>query len=225
MVKGNSNQNTIYQNAKNHFLNLSSLEQKLDFIQNLRNYLNNPIFLNQIPIYTCTNLFDFILSILSYQILNQSNNGQIIANLQGIAEYLLPFRSLNDMFKIMMFLLKKYFPKNLNNNIEDISLIMIKVISYLLKELLKKMNRDNVVGKEIISEINDLFTITPPSTLTTAIPNARFYQTVFALLKSITDQIISNNKSELFSIIEYLQGNKIVCEEYIQYLIRLQKKI
>ena len=225
VVRGNSNQNTIYQNAKNHFQNLTSLEQKLDFSQNLRNYLDNPIFLNQIPIYTCTNLFDFILSILSYQILNQSNNAQIIASLQGIAEYLLPFRSLNDMLKIMMFLLKKYFPKNLNNNIEDISLIMIKVISYLLKELLKKMNRGNVVGKEIISEINDLFTITPPSTLTTAIPNARFYQTVFALLKSITDQIASNNKSELASIIQYLQGNKIVCEEYIQYLIRLQNKI
>ena len=75
MVRGNSNQNTIYQNAKNHFQNLSSLEQKLDFIQNLRNYLNNRIFLNQIPIYTCINLSDFILSILSYQILNQSNNG------------------------------------------------------------------------------------------------------------------------------------------------------
>ena len=225
VVRGKSNQNSIYENAKIHYQNLSSLEQKLDFIQNLRNYLDNPIFLSQIPIYTCTNLFDFILSILSYQILNQSNNGQIIASLQGIAEYLLPFRSLNDMFKIMMFLLKKYFPKNLNNNIEDISLIMIKVISYLLKELLKKMNRDNVIGKEIICEINDLFTITPPLTLTTAIPNARFYQTVFALLKSITDQIISNNKSELTNIIQYLQGNKIVCEEYIQYLIRLQNKI
>ena len=52
---------------------------------------------------------------------------------------------------------------------------MIKVISYLLKELLKKINQNDIIGKDIISEINDLFTVTPPSTLTTATPNAMFY--------------------------------------------------
>ena len=138
---------------------------------------------------------------------------------------LLNYRQLNDMFKIMLFLLKKYFPKNLNNKIEDISLVMIKVISYLLKELLKKVDKDNIIGKDIISEINDLFTVTPPSTLTTATPNAMFYKNIFTLLKSITDHIISNNKDELVNIIQYLQENKIVCEDYIQYLMRLQKKI
>ena len=127
-----------------------------------------------------------ILTILSFQILNQSNNDQIIVNLQAIAENLLPFRNLNDMFKIMLFLLKKYFPKNLNNKIEDLSLVIIKVISYLLKELLKKMNKENVIGKDIICEINDLFTVTPPSTLTTATPNALFYQKIFTLLKSFS---------------------------------------
>ena len=129
------------------------------------------------------------------------------------------------MFKIMLFLLKKYFPKNLNNKIEDISLVMIKVISYLLKELLKKIEKNNIIGKEIISEINDLFTVTPPSTLTTATPNAMFYKHIFTLLKSITDQIISNNKQDLGNIIQYLQENKIVCEDYIQYLMRLQNKL
>ena len=222
-VKGESTKNNnIYQTAKNHFLNLTSIEEKIEFIKLFRTSLENPIYLKQVPINSCTNLLDFILSILSYQILSQSDE-QIIVNLQAVAEYLLPYRSLNDMFKIMLFLLKKYFPKNLNNKIEDISLVMIKVISYLLKELLKKMNKDNVAGTEIICEINDLFTVTPPSTLTTATPNALFYQQIFTLLKSITDQIVNNNKNELVNIIQYLQENKIVCEDYIQYLIRLQK--
>ena len=224
VVKGESNKNSIYQIAKILFKKLSS-EEKMDFAQNLRDALENPIFFKQIPINTCSNLFDFILSILSYQILSQSNEEQIIVKLQSLAEYLLPFRQLNDMFKIMLFLLKKYFPKNLNNKIEDISLVMIKVISYLLKELLKKMNEENVVAKEIICEINDLFTVTPPSTLTTATPNARFYQGIFTLLKSITDKIASKNQNELSNVIQYLQENKIVCEDYILYLIRLQKAI
>ena len=225
VIKGELNQINIFQKAKDHFKMLNSIEEKSDFIKVLKNYLNNPNYLEIIPINSCTNLFDFILTILSFQILNQSNVEQIIVELQGISENLLNFRQLNDMFKIMLFLLKKYFPKNLNNKIEDISLVMIKVISYLLKELLKKINKDNIVGKDIISEINDLFTVTPPSTLTTATPNAMFYKHIFTLLKSITDQIISNNKNELNNIIQYLQENKIVCDDYIQYLIRLQKKL
>ena len=184
-------------------MNLTSIEEKIEFIKLFRTSLENPIYLKQVPINSCTNLLDFILSILSYQILSQSDE-QIIVNLQAVAEYLLPYRSLNDMFKIMLFLLKKYFPKNLNNKIEDISLVMIKVISYLLKELLKKMNKDNVAGTEIICEINDLFTVTPPSTLTTATPNALFYQQIFTLLKSITDAIVNKNKNELANIIVFL---------------------
>ena len=225
VIKGELNQINIFQKAKDHFKMLNSIEEKSDFIKVLKNNLNNPNYLEIIPINSCTNLFDFILTILSFQILNQSNVEQIIVDLQGISENLLNFRQLNDMFKIMLFLLKKYFPKNLNNKIEDISLVMIKVISYLLKELLKKVNKDNIIGKDIISEINDLFTVTPPSTLTTATPNAMFYKHIFTLLKSITDQIISNNKNELVNIIQYLQENKIVCEDYIQYLIKLQKKL
>ena len=225
VIKGESNKNNIYQTAKINFQKLSSIEEKLEFTKILKNNLENPTFLNQIPINSCLNLFDFILYILSYQILNQSNNEQIISNLQGIAENLLRFRNLNDMFKIMLFLLKKYFPKNLNNKIEDLSLIMIKVISYLLKELLKNINKEKIIGKEIICEINDLFTVTSPSSLTTATPNALFYRHIFTLLKSITDQIVRNNKNELINIIQYLQENKIVCEDYIQYLIKLQKAL
>ena len=225
VVKGELNQSNIFEKARDYFKMINTTEDKLDFIKVLKNNLENPIYLNIIPINSCTNLFDFILNILSFQILNESNNEQIIVELQGISENLLNYRQLNDMFKIMLFLLKKYFPKNLNNKIEDISLVMIKVISYLLKELLKKIDKNNIIGKDIISEINDLFTVTPPSTLTTATPNAMFYKHIFTLLKSITDHIISNNKEELINIIQYLQENKIVCEDYIQYLMRLQKKI
>ena len=89
VVKGESNNNNIYQTCKIYFQNLSSFEEKFEFLKTLRNNFENPIFLRQIPINTCTNLFDFILTILSFQILNQTNNNeQIITYLQGIAEYL-----------------------------------------------------------------------------------------------------------------------------------------
>ena len=222
VVKNEINDNEIYIKAKDFFINLNSVELKLNFIKELRGNFNNPDFIANIPITTCTNFFDFVLSILSFQILNFSKDYNIIINLQELAEYLLPYRKLNDMFIIMLFLLKKYFPKNLNNKIEDTALIMIKVISYLLKELLKSMNKENIIGQEIICEINDLFIVTPPSTLTTATPNALFYQSIFTLLKSITDQIVYQNRDQLEIIITYLQEKKLVCEDYLQYLKRLK---
>ena len=127
------------------------------------------------------------------------------------------------MFKIMLFLLKKYFPKDLNQKIADLSLVMIKIIAFLLKELLKNINKEKINGKEIICEINDLFTNTPPSTLTTLTPNCSFYQNIFTLLKSITDEIVKQDKKELNGIIQYLQQKKIICDDYVQYLIRLNK--
>ena len=222
VLKNEINDNEVYIKAKEFFINLNSVESKLNFIRELRGNFDNQDFIANIPISNCTNFFDFILSILSFQILNFSKDENIIINLQELAEYLLPFRKLNDMFIIMLFLLKKYFPKNLNNKIEDIALVMIKVISYLLKELLKLMNKENVIGQEIICEINDLFTVTPPSTLTTATPNALFYQHIFTLLKSITDQIVYHNKDQLENIIAYLQEKKMVCDDYLKYLIRLK---
>ena len=67
VVKGESTKNNnIYQTAKNHFLNLTSIEEKIEFIKLFRTSLENPIYLKQVPINSCTNLLDFILSILSY---------------------------------------------------------------------------------------------------------------------------------------------------------------
>ena len=125
------------------------------------------------------------------------------------------------MFKVLLFLLKKYFPKDLNNKIEDISLVMIKIIAFLLKELLKNTKQVKLNALDIICQINDLLTNTPPSNLTTLTTNCSLYQNIFSLLKSITDEIVSQNKKELNGIIQYLKDKQIICNDYIQYLIKL----
>ena len=125
----------------------------------------------------------------------------------------------------MLFLLKKYFPKDLNKKIEDMSLVIIKIISYFLKELLKKAKKQKIIGYNLICEINDLFINTPPSNLTTKTPNCSVYQNVFTLLKSITDEIAFQNKDKFSEIISYLKEKRIVCEEYVQYLIKLNNNL
>ena len=202
-MRNESTDEGIFNLAISQFLKLSSVEQKSDFINYLNNSLKNPIFFKNISINLLLNFYDFIFT------------------LQSLAQNLLDYCNLNDIFKVLLFLLKKYFPKDLNKKIADISLVMIKIIAYFLKELLKNLNKGKINGRVIICEINDLFTNTPPSNLTTLTPNCSFYQNIFTLLKTITDQIISQDKKELSGIIKYLQEKKIVCEDYMQYLIRL----
>jgi hypothetical protein len=221
ILRNESTEERIFNLAISQFLKLSSVEQKSDFINYLNNSLKNHIFFKNISINLLLNFYDFILSLLSFEILKFSNEESNITILQSLAQNLLDYCNLNDIFKVLLFLLKKYFPKDLNKKIEDISLVMIKIIAYFLKELLKNSNKEKINGRAIICEINDLFTNTPPSNLTTLTPNCSFYQNIFTLLKTITDQIISQDKKELNGIIKYLQEKKIVCEDYIQYLIRL----
>ena len=221
ILRNESTDEGIFNLAISQFLKLSSVEQKSEFINYLNNSLKNPIFFKNISINLLLNFYDFILSLLSFEILKFPNEESNISTLQLLAQNLLDYCNLNDIFKVLLFLLKKYFPKDLNKKIADISLVMIKIIAYFLKELLKNLNKGKINGRAIICEINDLFTNTPPSNLTTLTPNCSFYQNIFTLLKTITDQIISQDKKELSGIIKYLQEKKIVCEDYMQYLIRL----
>jgi hypothetical protein len=224
IIKTLNNESTeegIFNFAILQFLKLSSIEQKSEYINILQKSLENPIFLKNTSLNTLLNFYDYILSLLSLEILKFPNEESIIIKFQTLLIYLLNFRKTGDMFKVMLFLLRKYFPKDLNKKIEDISLVIIKIIAFLLKELLKNKNKEKINGKEIFCEINDLFLNTPPSTLTTLTPNCNFYQNIFTLLKSITDEIASQNKKELIDIIKYLQEKKIVCDDYIQYLIKL----
>ena len=220
-LKNESTEEDIFNKAILQFLKLSSMEQKYEYINTLQKSLENPIFLKNTSINTFLNFYDYILSLLSLEILKFSNEESVIIKFQTLSLYLLNFRKTEDMFKVMLFLLKKYFPKDLNKKIEGVALVIIKIIAFILKELLKNIKQQKINGRDIICEINDLFSNTPPSTLTTLTPNCNFYQNIFTLLKSITDEIALQNKKELVEIIQFLQEKKIVCNDYIQYLIRL----
>ena len=210
-----------------HFFKLNNT-QKIDFINTLQNLVSNNSknnILQNTSLNILLNFFDYILTILSFQILKFPKEESLIIKLQNFIQSIISIRYIDDIFKIMLFLLKKYFPKDLNKKIEDMSLVIIKIISYFLKELLKKAKKQKIIGYNLICEINDLFINTPPSNLTTKTPNCSVYQNVFTLLKSITDEIAFQNKDKFSEIISYLKEKRIVCEEYVQYLIKLNNNL
>ena len=195
----------------------------INYIENQFQKYNN-LFEN-LSLNILLKFYDFIISILSVQILKFPNEESLIVKLQNLILNLMSKRKLDDMFKIMLFLLKKYFPKNLNKKISDMMLVMLKLISYFLKELLKKSRNQKLNGKNIITEINYLFINTPPSSLTTKTPNCSLYQSIFILLKSITDEIAIHERNQFIMIINYLKEEQIICEEYMQYLIKLNSNL
>ena len=215
----------IFNTALIQFVKLSN-SQKLDFVNSLQKHIQqNNTLLQNTSINILLNFYDYILSILSFQILKFPKEESLVITLQNFIQNLISLRNIDDMFQILLFLLKKYFPKDLNKKIEDMALVMVKIIAYFLKELLKKAKNQKMKGKNLICEINDIFINTPPSNLTTKTPNCGLYQNVFTLLKSITDEIAFQNKEKFIDIIQYLKEKQIICEEYVQYLIKLNKSL
>ena len=213
----------IFSNLILSYKKLSTPESKMDYIKYLRCSLDNPLLISRISINIFLQLYEYLLTILSSEILYNPKEEAIIAYLQEIAEHLKKNRNLSDMFKLMLFLLRKNFPQSLNIKITDISLVMIKILTYLIKELIKVLvtvKEANIT--DILGEINDLFVSTPPSSLTNLTPNAMLYQRVFTVLKCLTDELVGIYKMNMKDVIEYLEKNKIVCKEYIEYI---RKKI
>ena len=213
----------IFSNLILSYKKLTSPESKMDYIKYLRCSLDNPLLISRISINIFLQLYEYLLTILSSEILYNPKEEAIIAYLQEIAEHLKKNRNLSDMFKLMLFLLRKNFPQSLSIKITDISLVMIKILTYLIKELIKVLvtvKEANIT--DILGEINDLFVSTPPSSLTNLTPNAMLYQRVFTVLKCLTDELVNIYKINMKEVIEYLEKNKIVCKEYIEYI---RKKI
>ena len=218
---------SLYSSLTLAYRKLPSSQAKLTFISTLRNALDNhKTLLSQIPLNMFLTLYDFLLNLLSSEIILQQKDETVIIRLQELSEYLKQFKDLTNMFKLMMFLLRKYMPRNLNSKVSEHALVMIKVITYLLKELLKTFHEGKIAeAKEVIAEINELFLVTPPSGLTTQTPNANIYQQVYMVLKSMTDEMWKKyGLDEWNGVIGYLEGNKIVSGEYLSYLKKLLNK-
>ena len=215
----------IFNTSLIQFFKLTN-SQKLEFINSLQNHIQQKKnLLQNTSINVLLNFNDYILSILSFQILKFPKEETLIIKLQNFIQHIITIRNIDDILKVMLFLLKKYFPKDLNQKIQDMALIMLKIIAYFLKELLKKAKNQKIKGKNLICEINDLFINTPPSNLTTKTPNCSLYQNIFTLLKSITDEIAFQNKENFSELIRYLKEKQIICEEYVQYLLKLNNSL
>ena len=100
----------------------------------------------------------------------------------------------------------------------------LKTINYLLKVRLEsKINsQSNISTVDILSEINELFIMYPPSNLAEGIPNLDDLDKIYKLLRLLTDEVIKGHQN--FALAKAFLDNarksdsKKFCSIFLQYL-------
>ena len=143
-------------------------------------------------------------------------------SLQECIENFIRRRKTESTFQVLISLLRKYLPRDFYFQVEKEIVVKLKTISYLFKLILDRKERTlaSVSTHIILSEINNLFLLFPPSNLQEGIFNLDLLDKIYRQLRQITDFVVESDQR---SCKEFLDSIKIkprseVCIEFIQYL-------
>ena len=114
----------IYIKLEMIYYNLKTITSKLDFISLLRQVLNNVIMLKNSSFNVYLQLFNFILSLQIYE-LNLSDYSPSLPceYLKSLHDLLVNNKDLTEMIRIIIVLIKKYFPINMNIILEQKNIV------------------------------------------------------------------------------------------------------
>ena len=143
-------------------------------------------------------------------------------NLQGVIEAIVKRIEFTEISKILIFLLRKFLPRDFQYKLDPFSLVFIQTIIYLLKELITyiQQNRKEIKNpSDILHEINELFVLFPPNNLKKGVPNLDTLDKVYILLRGLTDETVKSNEKDAKIFIQNLKKSKATyCELYCNYL-------
>ena len=163
----------IYIKLEMIYYKLKTITSKLDFISILRQVLNNILMLKNSSFNVYMNLFNFILSLQVYELnLSDCNPSLPCEYLKSLLDLLINNKDLTDMIRIIIFLIKKYFPVNMSIILEQKTIVILKVLNSFLKNLNNAILSAYINIKSIFIEINDFLYFSPPSLLSDEFPLA-----------------------------------------------------
>lgn len=201
------------------YYHFSKFEHKMEYICYLKELINN----NRdfiVQLYPClfSQLFEHILTILSFEILIKPNNENIIVIIQTIAENLKTTREIKEILILLLSLIRKYCPKKINQQLSDNTLVMLKILTYLIKELLEELKNEELKPYDIFSEINEIFNSTALDQLITINPPIHIYNHIYSLLKKITTEAYDLNKDCILDFQTNGSKTTVINETYRKYL-------
>ena len=215
----------IYIKLEMIYDNLKTITSKLDFISLLRQVLNNVLMLKNASFNVYMQLFNFILSLQIYEFnLSDCNPSLPCEYLKNLLDLLVNKKDLTDMIRIIIVLIKKYFPINMGIVLEQKNIVTLKVLNSYLKQLNSVILSAYINIKSIFIEINDFLFFSPPSLLSDEFPLAELYMEIYQEIRNTTDNIIKScrskiMKNELIDAVVFIKTKiKNASSDYIKYL-------
>ena len=215
----------IYIKLEMIYYNLKTITSKLDFISLLRQVLNNVIMLKNSSFNVYLQLFNFILSLQIYELnLSDCSPSLPCEYLKSLLDLLVNNKDLTEMIRIIIVLIKKYFPINMNIILEQKNIVTLKVLNSYLKQLNNIILSAYINIKSVFIEINDFLFFSPPSLLKDEFPLAELYMEIYEEIRNTTDNIIKSCKSkimknELMNAVVFIKSKiKNSSVDYVKYL-------
>jgi hypothetical protein len=145
--------------------------------------------------------------------------------LQEIIESLMQKKDSSEIFKVLIYLLRKYLPKDFHYMLDKQSLVYLKTISFLIKLCLDNKIKSNSELKcfDILHEINELFVCFPPTNLKEGEPNLDLLDKIYRQLRILTDVSVQADvqQAKLFYENSKKRNKAVYCNEYMQYLLSI----
>ena len=215
----------IYIKLEMIYYNLKTITSKLDFISLLRQVLNNVIMLKNSSFNVFLQLFNFILSLQIYELnLSDYNPSLPCEYLKSLLDLLINNKDLTEMIRIIIVLIKKYFPINMGIMLEQKNIVTLKVLNSYLKQLNTVILSAYVNIKAVFIEINDFLFFSPPSLLSDEFPLAELYMEIYEEIKNTTDNVVKScrskiMKNELIDAVVFIKTKiKHSSADYVKYL-------
>ena len=215
----------IYIKLEMIYCKLKTITSKLDFISLLRQVLNNVLMLKNSSFNVYMQLFNFILSLQIYELnLSDCNPSLPCEYLKSLLDLLVNNKDLTDMIRIIIVLIKKYFPINMSVILESKTIVTLKVLNSYLKQLNNVILSAYINIKSIFIEVNDFLFFSPPSLLSDEFPLAELYMEIYQEIRNTTDNIIKScrtkiMKNELMEAVVFIKSKiKNPSMDYIKYL-------
>ena len=215
----------IYIKLEMIYYNLKTITSKLDFISLLRQVLNNVIMLKNASFNVYMQLFNFILSLQIYELnLSDCNPSLPCEYLKSLLDLLVNNKDLTEMIRIIIVLIKKYFPINMGIMLEKKNIVTLKVLNSYLNQLNNVILSSYINIKSIFIEINDFLFFSPPSLLSDEFPLAELYMEIYQEIRNTTDNIIKccrtkMMKNELMNAVVFIKSKiKNSSVDYVKYL-------
>lgn len=223
----------------------SNSENKLMFTNELKLVLENNQMIKTSSFNCFLQLFEFLLNLLTHEIIlnndagnrihhkqhNSTNiyNPSAMISLQEIIENTIKKKPMTEIFKVLIYLLRKYLPRDFNYMIDKLSVVYLKTISYLIKLCLDNKSKYNPEFNmelrcyDILHEINELFVTYPPSGLKEGVPNLDLLDKIYRQLRILTDVSINSDlvQAKLFIENSKKRNKTNYCQDYMQYLISI----